>query len=186
METMISKMQAQTKEKYWHKLLPRIQFNLNTQQSSCKIISSLLFSHIFILFLLCFFHTFLILFLLYFFHTFLATHYSPFEAVYCTNHKPNMGRNKPLIDLEYDDAGNERELPLVEENNNENEQEEQEENNEDEQEPTAPNAVKNAIEKRMELHGKLAANINSNDDKAIEKRKESIIIREITKLLFLK
>jgi FtsZ-interacting cell division protein YlmF len=89
-----------------------------------------------------------------------------------------MGKNKTFVDLEYDDAGNERELPLVEENeqeeqekNNEYEQEEQKENNEDDEEPTASNAVKNEIEKRMELHGKLAANINSNADKAIEKMK---------------
>jgi len=34
LETMIAKMQAQTKEEQWHKLISKIQFNLNTQESS--------------------------------------------------------------------------------------------------------------------------------------------------------
>ena len=34
MENMIGKMQAQTKEENWHKLIPKIQYNLNTQESS--------------------------------------------------------------------------------------------------------------------------------------------------------
>ena len=37
LEKMIQSMQAQFKVKQWHTLLPKIQYNLNTQKSTCML-----------------------------------------------------------------------------------------------------------------------------------------------------